>query len=425
MKLTILPLFIILLILSCSAFGQDTVVESGDKWKYFDQGNILSDKWTVPFIDISDWPEGNTPLGFGQDDEATVINKTNKGDSLNTFFLFQKTINLKNVNDYKTFLLRIIRDDGVIVYINGKEIARSNLYEGNISSKTLASTLINGRFEYKFYEYFVSPSYFNTGENIITVILYQYSKTSSDCRFDMELIAYDTYKILNQLIYNLNSERVLLENELKIFSIERDSHEKSIEIEFLKMKLNSNKNFFILIIISLIFIIILLIIFYLRTWKRNQQILFKFNMLEKESENKSKELINLYLALSKLKQFLSSLNDDINKLKNNANQDQLMNIDKLQNRIEYQKHFEEGWERLKIHFDTIHSGFFTRLKSKFPELTQSELRHCTYIKLQMFTSEIAQMLNIDNKSVQAGRYRIKKKMQLGPEVDLKTFLEDF
>lgn len=80
---------------------------------------------------------------------------------------------------------------------------------------------------------------------------------------------------------------------------------------------------------------------------------------------------------------------------------------------------------LKNAFRYYSFWFFARLKSKYPELSQSELRHCTYIKLQMFTSEISQMLNIDNKSVQASRYRIKKKMQLPQEVDLKNFLENF
>jgi hypothetical protein len=365
-------------------------------------------------------------MGFGQNDEATVINNfIEEEDSILTFFIFKKTIIFNNTEAYKTFLLRLLRDDGVVVYVNDKEVLRSNLPDGNISSKTLASTVINGLAEYTFYEYFISPSYFQIGENVLTVILFQFRPSSSDCRYDLELIGYKDYEVLNNLIYNINSDRKLLEHELEFYAVERMLNEKSDEIKFLNLKYSTNKNIFLIIIGLLAVTIILLIIFLATSWKKNHNVILKHRLLEKETEEKSKELINISLSLLKIKQFISSLLDNLQSIQKKADPNQQVQIERLINRIEFHKHYEEDWERLKMHFDTIHSGFFARLKNKYPELTQSELRHCIYIKLQMFTSEIAQMLNIDNKSVQASRYRIKKKMLLPQDVDLKNFLEDF
>jgi DNA-binding CsgD family transcriptional regulator len=409
-----------------NVYGQDTIIKSGSRWQYFDKGGVDFDNILSLKPEDLSWHEGPTPMGFGQNDEATVINKKNAGgDSVLTWFLFRKKIIIDNIDEYKTFLLRLIRDDGAVVYINGREVVRSNLPDGNISSKTLASSLVNGLAEYSFNDYFVTPSSFKNGENDLTVILFQFLPVSSDCRFDMELLGYKDYKVLNRLIHNINSDRKLLEYKLNLYTVERSLNEKSDEIKFLKFKYTTNKNIFLIIIGLLVVSVILLIVFLSVSWKENHAVVLKHRLLEKENEEKSKDLINISLSLLKVKQFISSLPESLKNIQKKSSHDQQVQIEKLINRIEFHKHYEEDWERLKMHFDTIHSGFFARLKNKYPELTQSELRHCTYIKLQMFTSEIAQMLNIDTKSVQASRYRIKKKMQLPADVDLKKFLEDF
>lgn len=423
---TVLAFLSIVFFLNNKGFSQDTLIKSGSEWQYYDEEKLHIEDFGLNRENNNiEWKVGKTPMGFGQNDEATELNQTIGEDTIVTIFLFQKELVIEDVDAYKSYLLRLVRDDGAIVYVNNKEILRSNMPDGEISSKSLATGFVNGIAEYKFHEYFITPSHFRNGKNIIRVALFQYSSNSSDCRFDMELISYNDFKVLNQLIHNLNSERKLLENELELYAVERMLQEKNNEIKYLSLKQNINRNFFVLILSILMIAIVVLGIYLLRIWKGRQGDILKFKMLEKDCDSKSKELINLSLSLLKVKQFIGGLSDDLKRINEEANESNRMEIERLQNRIEFHKQFEEDWERLKMHFDTIHSGFFARLKSRFPELTQSELRHCVYIKLQMFTSEIAQMFNVDSKSVQTSRYRIKKKLQLPQEVDLKTFLEDF
>ncbi len=418
--------FLLLLTVSyIKVYSQDTIIKSGDVWKYYEIGKVNIENNLLSDLKFEKWKEGHTPIGFGNSDEATVINNVDENDSVLTWFVFRKKIILSNPDEYKSFLLRLVRDDGAVIYINNKEAVRSNLPEGNISTQTLATSLVSGLAEYTFYEYFISPSYFKKGENVITVILFQFRPVSSDCRFDMELIGYKDYKVLNSLIHNINSDRKLIEHQLELYTVKRMLNEKIDEIKFLNLKHLTNRNIFLLIIGLLVVTILLLFGFLIASWRKNHDLILKHRLLEKETEEKSKELINLSLSLLKVKQFISSLLGSLQNLQKEVDHKHKVEIEKLISRIEFHKHYEEDWERLKMHFDTIHSGFFSRLKKKYPELTQSELRHCAYIKLQMFTSEIAQMLNIDNKSVQASRYRIKKKMRLPQDVDLKKFLEDF
>lgn len=83
---------------------------------------------------------------------------------------------------------------------------------------------------------------------------------------------------------------------------------------------------------------------------------------------------------------------------------------------------ERDWEITKKHFEAVHKNFFTNLKKKFPNLTQNELRHCAYIRINYTTKEIARILNVAPSSVQKARLRLKKKLKLQSHQDLYLFI---
>ncbi|MEJ5244787.1 MAG: PAS domain-containing protein [Bacteroidota bacterium] len=83
---------------------------------------------------------------------------------------------------------------------------------------------------------------------------------------------------------------------------------------------------------------------------------------------------------------------------------------------------ERDWEITKKHFEAVHKNFFTNLKKKFPNLTQNELRHCAYIRMNYTTKEIARILNVAPSSVQKARLRLKKKLKLNSHQDLYLFI---
>ena len=83
---------------------------------------------------------------------------------------------------------------------------------------------------------------------------------------------------------------------------------------------------------------------------------------------------------------------------------------------------ERDWEISKKHFEAVHKNFFTNLKKKFPNLTQNELRHCAYIRMNYTTKEIARILNVAPSSVQKARLRLKKKLNLNTHQDLFLYI---
>ena len=87
-----------------------------------------------------------------------------------------------------------------------------------------------------------------------------------------------------------------------------------------------------------------------------------------------------------------------------------------------ERNIEQLWNVFKSNFELVYEDFFAKLIQQAPTLSQLELKHCAFIKLNFETKEIAQMFNVKPTSIQMGRVRIKKKLGLSPEQDLSFFL---
>lgn len=83
---------------------------------------------------------------------------------------------------------------------------------------------------------------------------------------------------------------------------------------------------------------------------------------------------------------------------------------------------DDDWNRFALYFDQVHNNFLGTLKAKYPTLSATDLKLCAYLRLNLSSKEIAQLLNISLKGVEISRYRIRKKFQLTPEINLYDFL---
>ncbi|MDD2597783.1 MAG: lamin tail domain-containing protein [Kiritimatiellae bacterium] len=85
--------------------------------------------------------------------------------------------------------LRLIRDDGAVVYLNGVEIVRDNMPTNDIGYLDYASSGIVGADESTPQIYTLPPDNLITGLNTIAVEVHQHSAKSSDLSFDLALEA--------------------------------------------------------------------------------------------------------------------------------------------------------------------------------------------------------------------------------------------
>jgi hypothetical protein len=165
-----------------------SLVRAGSVWKYLDNGSNQGTNWTARTFNDSSWASGRAQLGYGDGDEATVVSFG--PDSANKYVTtyFRHTFAVTNAPTVTGLTVRLLRDDGAVVYLNGREIFRSNMPEGVINYLTLASGIVGGADESTFYPQQVDPSLLFNGNNVLGVEIHQQSsQTSSDISFDLEL----------------------------------------------------------------------------------------------------------------------------------------------------------------------------------------------------------------------------------------------
>ena len=83
---------------------------------------------------------------------------------------------------------------------------------------------------------------------------------------------------------------------------------------------------------------------------------------------------------------------------------------------------DKDWEHFAQHFDKVHSDFVVGLKEKHATLTANELKLCAYLRMNLSTKEIAQLMNISVRGVEISRYRLRKKLNLTTETSLFDYL---
>lgn len=167
------------------------IVPKGSTWKYRDNGIDPGSTWKETFYDDASWSEGPAELGYGDNDENTVISYGGNGSDKYITSWFRKSFEVSQtrVRD-GVFFLHLLKDDGAIVYLNGEEVLRLNLPCGNTDPGTLASTAIGGETEQIFITKRIDNALLQSGSNLLAVEIHQASVNSSDLSFDLALSCY-------------------------------------------------------------------------------------------------------------------------------------------------------------------------------------------------------------------------------------------
>ena len=149
----------------------------------------------------------------------------------------------------------------------------------------------------------------------------------------------------------------------------------------------------------------------------------KVNQLLKQKHHMELDLINRELATSSI--FISQKNKiiglikkDINRLIKNEKQITNVEIAKVLKTIDENIKFDNDWYRIKAHFEKIHTGFFDRLRKKYPQLTPNDHKLCALLRMNLNTKEISHILKITAPSTEISRIRLRKKLELPKGINL-------
>ncbi len=145
--------------------------------------------------------------------------------------------------------------------------------------------------------------------------------------------------------------------------------------------------------------------------------------LQSEVEHKNSELASSAMNLVRKKEILSKLKEDLVLYKGTPEADKsAKEFQKIIRVIDKELDLNEEWEQFAVHFDSVHTNYLKKLKETFTGLTVSDLKLAAYLRLNLSSKEIAQLMNISIRGVETSRYRLRKKLGIDNETNLFDYL---
>lgn len=171
--------------------GNDTVlVRAGDVWRYFKGTQEPPATWKDVAFNESTWLEGPTGIGYGDDDDATVLNDMRQAGATPGYasVYLRKSFNVSDPSSVDSLILRVDFDDGFVAYLNGVEVTRENL-TGNpppFNKLTDAEHEAGAPVEY---DLSANKALLRAGVNVLAIQVHNVTLTSSDVSMIPELIS--------------------------------------------------------------------------------------------------------------------------------------------------------------------------------------------------------------------------------------------
>ena len=163
-------------------------------WKYFPTVGAPGDGWQTAEYDDSAWDEGKAPLGYGRLAQSLRYG-TRFPETVATratgqlAYYFRTTVQTPEGwdNERASLSLSVLRDDGVCVYVDGREIFRDNLPPGEITDTTEAVAPVGRDAKATWIETEVPVFSLGPGRHTIAVEVHQFGANSSDILLDLRL----------------------------------------------------------------------------------------------------------------------------------------------------------------------------------------------------------------------------------------------
>jgi hypothetical protein len=163
------------------------LVPMAASWRFLADGSDQGTAWRNPGFDDSVWSSGAAQLGYGDGDEQTVVSYGPNAGSKYITTYFRKTFAATNVNRIANATLKLVVDDGAIVYLNGSAIANVNL-NPDAAYNTLA-TAMPAALRDTWQSFAVDPKLLREGTNTLAAEVYLASAASNSMSFDLQLLA--------------------------------------------------------------------------------------------------------------------------------------------------------------------------------------------------------------------------------------------
>lgn len=142
-----------------------------------------------------------------------------------------------------------------------------------------------------------------------------------------------------------------------------------------------------------------------------------------ELEHKKRELAAISTNIVQENEQVSNILKDLkyysSLLKSEKDRNSFSPLIKSINRILSEKRKEDLYSD---QFNAAYPGYLEYLTRTYADLTTSDLKLCTFLRMNLNTKEIAEIMGLSVRSVESRRYRLRKKINLSKDEDLVSNL---
>ncbi len=143
--------------------------------------------------------------------------------------------------------------------------------------------------------------------------------------------------------------------------------------------------------------------------------------LQTELNIKDRELVSFLLQLSRKNELLARIKNQLPVIGKTESGKNAKIISQIVESIESQDG-NVDWPVVENEIEKLHPGFFLRLGTRHPTISLKDKRLCGYMRLGLTSKEIAGLLNMNPKSVEIARIRLRKKLKLAARTRLSNYL---
>lgn len=155
----------------------------------------------------------------------------------------------------------------------------------------------------------------------------------------------------------------------------------------------------------------------------NELVRLRNEKLHAEIDFKNSELATSAMHLVQKGELLTKVKSELNRLMKVLDNDTAINeLKKMIKVLSEDDKMDKDWEHFAQHFDKVHRDFVVVVKEKHPTITGNELKLSAYLRMNLSTKEIAQLMNISVRGIEISRYRLRKKFGISSEVNLFDYL---
>ncbi|MFN3194296.1 MAG: serine protease [Aureliella sp.] len=171
-----------------AAADETVLVERGqERWRHWNKGEHPPKTWNTVEFDDSAWGKGSAPLGYGVDGIATKIGFGEDGKNKPAAAFFRLTFDVNDPAAHPVWIGALRCDDGAAVYLNGKEIYRYNMPEGDLAKATFAAGTVSRFSKSNYHTFYLDPVHLKAGQNVLAISVHQANAASSDLVMDFAL----------------------------------------------------------------------------------------------------------------------------------------------------------------------------------------------------------------------------------------------